>query len=88
MQTENVSVAKPFSASTTKPLRDSLPSPITNPNTKDKFQECDTCWQNAVPVLCNGCLHNKQVIERHMRLITKYRFKLQKLLFAKGNKTD
>jgi hypothetical protein len=63
-------------------------SPVTNPATKDKFMECDSCWQRQAPVLCNGCLHNKQVIERHMRLITKYRAKLQKLLFANGRKTD
>lgn len=83
MKTESVSAAKPLSV-----LRDSLPSPITNPATKDKFQECDSCWSRQAPVLCNGCLHNKQVIERHWRLITKYRAKLQKLLFANGHKTD
>lgn len=31
---------------------------------KGKFMECDTCRKKAgSPVLCNGCLHNRSVIE-------------------------
>lgn len=90
MKTVSASGAKPLSV-----LRDSLPSLITDDKNKLRFQECDSCWQRQVPVLCNGCLHNKQVIDRLNATVTsqwghivKYRKKLQQLLFAKGHKAD
>ena len=41
---------------------------------QDFFQECDTCAAKpGTPPLCQGCLRNRQVIERLLTEITKLR---------------
>lgn len=38
---------------------------ILNPPSPNDFLECDTCRAKAgSPVLCRGCLHNRDLVER------------------------